>query len=36
MIYMIKYQTNNTRRTNISSDLHDQVPNQQYKKDQYI
>ena len=33
---MIKYQTNNTGRTNISSDLHDQVPSQQYKKDQYI
>ena len=36
VISMTKYQTNNTRRTNISSDLHDKVPNQQYKKDQYI
>ena len=32
---MTKFQTKNTRRTNLSSDLHDQVPNQEYKKDQY-
>ena len=33
---MIKYQTINKGRTNLFSDLHDQAPNQQYKKDQYI